>query len=270
MAGVINLLNYLYMYGPKNTDKEPELEPEPEIRLPDLPRDLQREILSLDFDTLKKAVGLSKETDKIIGPILAEKYCQRPITGQEMLKYLQTQPEMFALINTNVYNFKSNALAPKQTDTTLASLYTKTGHSYEVKQYKIDPTDMEFTDMPYLRTNYKAAILYEFEIADSIPGLDVKSLYKIYRKRLGCVKLNPAYGKDYVHNLFDDLVEKYKYSDMILYVYLLMNLRILNITIPRSLHLKNGEIYDISGILYQLTPDIPLMIELIHRAIDNF
>ena len=240
----------------------------------DLPPDMQREILGLDINTLIDTMSLSKETYRIIAPMLSKKLCQLPITSTEMLKYLQDlqgSRELFATMHVNVPN--RDNYCPHWEKITLASIYQKNNSNYNQKTYNIYPDHIIVYDQQNTNISYKYAVLYDFKRSNHLPDLDVKSLYEIYRKRLGCVKLDPTYGKDYVHNIFHDFIDRFNndddYSKMILYIYLLLNLQTLEIDFSENPRLISGRTYQIDQFIDQITMDIPIMIKLIDQAIDD-
>lgn len=260
MFGVISrILEYFNIYGT------------PQTQFTDLPPDIQREILSLEPKMLNEIMMSSKAIYYTLQPILLDKVCNKPISRSEYRNYLRTKPEIFA---TFYY-----------IDRFFAGFDTKLYKRSSDDNYSEWIDDIfNYSEMKDILGKSKrinnAKVTIDYILSRFSNDLDLKTQYQIYRKRLGCVNLDPFFAKKKVKQEFNELMielnnEKiYVRSKMIAYIYLATHIEIFNIDFPVIDRLDFPNMvskfdYNDEIKFQQLTRDIPILIDLINRAIDQ-
>ena len=233
----------------------------------DLPLDVMQNIFEQDPTLTQQTVNLNKQfSQRMTG-----KLCQTKITRDEILDYIDTTPNIFALLMK-----KNNEIR------------------YAIDIYKSAETAGEWTlsritlyQPPGTHANPERgrdSLIGKNKIISNITDsnnqiiLDVYSMFDIYAQRDSCVNSDPSYPRKETKRVFNEIVNTMNKSPaqiISLYLYLIANAQILNI---------NHKIINIpyhSGTAPFIIPldannfntikqDIPILISQINNKIDNF
>ena len=228
----------------------------------DLPRDIQREIFLLCPSDLKQLLFVSRTISMLISPLLFQKCWHYPLTLNEQLNYLRNNPDSFTWFKINTFESSATGIE------TSASVYSirDTKEAYRCQKYTIYKQYFERTifrrfdgsiNPKMLRTTLeKSEILF-----------DLKSIYSMVKRR----GANSLFDRTYVSNCLKAFIsnidnDKY-YNKIIIYLYLMMHVPIFQIDFPTTIITDEHKLtFEEAN---QIVSNIPIMIELVEKAIAN-
>lgn len=216
-------------------------------RFTQLPPEIQEEILSTDPQLLHRSLTLSQEYSQLLSRNALRILCSKPISSAELRNYLENeQPRLFIIYNpsnSNAYPVNTGDSIVDSTAT--AYIYTLSeGNHWNCSTISTmvlyhDPDNIIFEQyglMPILALKDRAIndILRD---TDQSYLVDLLTTYRILRKRIGCVGINPIFAKNTVINLFSQIVSTHQNLGnpiylFDLYCYLAAHTWIFNIDFP--------------------------------------
>ena len=190
-----------------------------------------------------------------------ESICTDPIKEEEILEYMKYQIT-FGFVLPGTYNETSMIIM------THSSGFSKY-ESYVFINIKIGNHNIYIKDLMGM---FDSATFYPKDIKI----YDLITTYRIMKKRLSCVSINPRFARIYVISLLNDLINVWNNLEDIIYLYsyLYINMRIMNLPIdgptPKLFLRDTDKKIILQTINDQYGPFIPQMIEDINIYLDMF
>lgn len=215
-----------------------------------LPSEIKTEIFGQIPETSLIGNQLNRKAYSAASKILLRDICTRPISEKEIRAYIATQPRLIGIVESDISWLKIDDL-----HTTVLFLqnysdnpaHAEWAHTY-INLYEDQST--EYTELSYQGSNethgweneelFKVDTVYNITFRRPGSTLDLVSMYRILSKRLGCIKLDPNFAKQYVLDKFEQIVTATPsiLYPLYLHIYLLMYVWIFN------LHFESIDIFE--------------------------
>lgn len=189
------------------------------MNISNLPTDVISHIMSQDPQLLLTGRQLSQEISRKLSPAYIREVCSKRITRTEIDNYLAKKPRTLVItyswqlfrgteflfdFTTEIYTYNYNTYNNINLFTSYK--YSSQGNSYYINDnhhynYDVMPEFPGQNEMSQHK-NYPQIIMPDGE-------LDLLSIYKILRTRLGCLRINPKFAKEVILERFNAIVTSY-------------------------------------------------------------
>lgn len=223
--------------------------------------DTQIDILSQDTNLLITGIQLNKQLNQRLTPLLLKRLCKRPLTFNEVKRYIDQKHKVGILSMDQVFGDVTNVkiIIPMKFNPSLWIQNTITVIKF---------SDMLHYKIPQGRVTNDPYIYYEGDY-------DILTTYNILKTRIGCNNILPDFAKIETLLRFNEFVDKFIdgniYDLMTLYLYLIMHIDILNLNItPVSDFTFNITDQTINSNWLTIKTQISILIDLIRQYLINF
>ena len=253
-----------------------------------LPAEIREKILR---NEPRASLTLSREYPQLLSRSLLKKLCFNPVSNSEFISYLQNDhPRLFA-----IYKPSNSITYPLNTGdimlNNVAAAYIYTLSSGETWNCNIIPTMLGYDDPDNLEVYALQPIIsidpqdsnkiVALGLLDHSTIFDVLTLYRILRKRFGCMQIDPNFAKTATIEYFNTIVSNhYNLHNPIylldLYCYLAAHTWIFNLSIPINeanidIDITNDRIPVAESVeqpeVEALFDQIPVLIEAIYQRL---